>query len=338
MSNFKNHILVIRLSAMGDIAILVPVLKALLKQNKDVKITVLTQKFFTPIFKDLKNVDVYTIDTKAKHKGFLGLFKLYKELKKNNFTAIADVHNVLRSNILKIFFFKKKFIQIDKGRKEKKDLVAKKKFVQLKTSHERYADVFRKLGFKIDLSNPDFPEKAILPSKIRNILSVAKNKKIIGIAPFAAHKGKMYPLEKMKIVIEQLSKNYNILLFGGKNELPILSSFESNSNIISIAGKLTFTEELETISNLNCMLSMDSGNAHLAAMYGVKVVTIWGITHPFAGFAPFNQPKECAIIPDLRKFPKIPTSIYGNKCPENYLSAAGNILPEKIITKIENLL
>jgi ADP-heptose:LPS heptosyltransferase len=148
----------------------------------------------------------------------------------------------------------------------------------------------------------------------------------------------MYPLEKMKIVIEQLSKNNIVLLFGGKNEIPLLNSFEINSHILSVAGKLTFPEELETISNLDCMLSMDSGNGHLAAIFGVKVVTIWGVTHPFAGFAPFYQPKEYALIPNLKKFPKIPTSIYGNTSSETYLNAAASITIDQIITKIEGIL
>jgi ADP-heptose:LPS heptosyltransferase len=337
LSDSKNHILVIRLSAMGDVAILIPVLKALLEQNEGIKITVLTQKKFSPLFQGLKNSTVYPVETKTKHKGFLGIFKLYKELKKYHFTAIADVHNVLRSTLLKIFFLKRNFVQVDKGRKEKKNLISKKHFVQLKTSHQRYADVFRKLGFKIDLSNPNFPEKAILPCKVSSFFSNLEHKKIIGVAPFAAHKSKMYPLEKMKSIVKQLSENHIVLLFGGKDEIPILNSFENNSHTLSVAGKLTFSEELETISNLDCMLSMDSGNGHLAAIFGIKVVTIWGVTHPFAGFAPFYQPKEYALISDLKKFPKIPTSIYGNTYPEGYLSAAASITVEQIINKIENI-
>jgi ADP-heptose:LPS heptosyltransferase len=336
LSNSKQNILIIRLSAMGDVAILTPVLEALFRQNKDVKVTILTQKFFTPIFKNFKNVTVYPADTKGKHKGFLGLFKLYKELKKQKFTAIADIHNVLRSNVLKLFFLGKNFHQIDKGRKEKKELISKEKFVQLKTSHERYADVFRKLGLKIDLSNPTFPEKKPIPASLKSILNT-KNK-LIGIAPFAAHKSKMYSLEKMKIVIEQLSKNYTILLFGGKADAELLDTLIVNKNILSVAGKLSFSEELDTISNLDCMLSMDSGNAHLAAMFGVKVITIWGVTHPFAGFAPFNQPKENALLANKEQYTKIPTSVYGNKFPEEYINCADSILPATIIKKIEDIL
>ncbi|MCI2228782.1 glycosyltransferase family 9 protein [Polaribacter sp. MSW13] len=321
---------------MGDVAILVPVLEALFKQNKNVRITILTQLFFAPIFKDFKNITVYPVDKKGKHKGFLGLFKLYKELKPLQFTAIADIHNVLRSNVLKLLFFNKKCIQIDKGRKEKKELISKKNFKQLKTSHERYADVFRKLGFTIDLSTPVFLEKKPIPTAFKNLITSAH--KTIGIAPFAAHKSKMYPLDQMKIVVEQLSKDYTILLFGGKSDVIQLETLQTNQNIYLAAGKLSFTEELNTISNLDCMISMDSGNAHLAAMYGIKVITIWGVTHPFAGFAPFHQPTDYAMLADADQYPKIPTSIYGNKYPEDYLNCSESIAPEQIIEKVKSIL
>ena len=56
-----------------------------------------------------------------------------------------------------------------------------------------------------------------------------------------------------------------------------------------MAGKYKFKEELALISNLDLMVSMDSSNGHLAAIYGVPIVTLWGVTHPFLGFAPFGQ-------------------------------------------------
>ena len=162
---------------------------------------------------------------------------------------------------------------------------------------------------------------------------------MIGIAPFAAHESKMYPLDIMKTVVESLSKNHKIILFGGGNkEIEALNDFENAFvNVINIAGKLSFEEELDVISNLDIMLSMDSGNAHIAAMLGVKVITIWGVTHPFAGFTPFNQPEDYLLLSDRIEYPEIPTSIYGNKFPENYKEASRSISPETIINKIESV-
>lgn len=334
-----KHILAIRFSAMGDVAMTVPVLRALSQQHPDLKITLLTREFFKPFFRDLPNITVFPADVKDKHKGVFGLYKLSKELKKLDIDAVADLHNVLRSNILKKFFLRKPFVQIDKGRSEKKDLILGKSCQQLKTTQQRYADVFENLGYKIDLSHPDFPKKQILNDKIFSIVN-RDAQKWIGIAPFAAHQSKMYPLDLMEKVIKVLSKKHKIILFGGgKQEAEIFNDFEEkHDNVFNIAGKLTLDEELDLISNLDVMLSMDSGNAHLAAMLGIKVITIWGVTHPFAGFAPFNQPEDYALLADRNEFPKIPTSIYGNKYPENYKNAAGSISPETVVNKILSIL
>lgn len=317
----------------------VPVIRQFVKQYPTVKITVVTRAFFTPFFRGIDNVSVYPIDVKDKHKGVFGLYKLSRELKHLNIDAIADLHNVLRSNILKCFFFRKPFVQIDKGRVGKKALVSGKKFEQLKTTHQRYADVFEALGFKLDLANPVFPSSVTLKGKLINLLR-DNSTNYIGIAPFAAFKSKVYPLELIEKVIAKLSEHYKIVLFGGgQREIEALNKIENKfHNTINLAGKLTLDEELDIISNLSVMISMDSGNAHIAAMQGVEVITLWGVTHPFAGFYPFNQNKENALLANREEFPLIPTSIYGNKYPVGYQDAISSINPQNVIAKAEFLM
>ncbi len=330
---------------MGDVAMSVPVLRALITQNPNVKITVLSRSFLKPMFENLSNVNFYAADVDGKHKGFFGLLQLSKELKTLKIDAIADIHNVLRSKILRLFFSisRNKIAVINKGRAEKKALTRKEKkiFKQLKSTHERYADVFRSLGFQVDLSKPQFPEKEKSPNNISSLIG-NNYKKLIGIAPFAQYESKMYPLDLMEKVIEYISENtnYKVLLFGGgEKEVEILQNLANKyKNTISLAGKVKLTDELITISHLDCMISMDSANAHLAAMQGVKTITIWGVTHPFTGFAPFNQSIENTVTPDLEKYPNIPCSIYGNKICEGYENVMRSISPKKVINKIEEVL
>ena len=250
----KKSLMVIRLSAMGDVAMMVPVLSALYQKYPEVSITVLTRPFFAPFFRALPNVSVFPVEVYGRHKGILGLYKLSMELKELKIDAIVDLHNVIRSKILRLFFFTKRTVKIDKGRSEKKDLVSGKIFNQLKTTHQRYVDSFKKLGFQIDLSNSIFPKKVVLSQKLIAITGLnPSSKKIIGIAPFAAHEGKKYPLELMEEVIASLSKTHKIVLFGAsKIEAPILNTLEARfENVVSVAGKLTLDEELDVISNLN---------------------------------------------------------------------------------------
>lgn len=329
-----KHILVIRFSALGDVAMLVSVLNIFQKKYPEVKLTILTKSFFKPLFRDLE-ATIYAPDFKNEHKGILGLYKLAKQIKSLKIDAVADVHNVLRTKILKLFLFGTKFKQIDKGRKEKKALTNQKLFKQLKTTHQRYADVFEALGYPIDLNNNIALEPKKL-SKSSQILTGQSTLPWVGIAPFAAFKGKMYPLDLMEKVIESLSKNNQVFLFGGgKTEVNVLNNIASKyANTINIAGQTNLGDQLDVISNLDVMLAMDSGNAHLAAMLGIKVVTIWGITHPYAGFYPFKQPMEFALLPSKKDYPLLPTSIYGNKCPENYLDVASTITPTRVISKV----
>lgn len=339
-----KHILVIRLSAMGDVAMAVPVLRVFSETYPDVKITVLSRPFFKPLFEGIPNLNFLEADVKGRHKRF-GIIKLAEEAKDLGIDAVADFHNVIRSNIIsKYLKFKGlKTAAIDKGRAEKKTLVTAKgeTISQLKTTHQRYADVFEKLGFPIDLKKHIAPKKKNLSPKLNGLLGI-ENKKLIGIAPFAAHRSKMYPLSLMAEVLRELdsSNKYRIFLFGGgKKEIAQLKKLENPfANVTNVAGKLTFEEELALISNLDLMLSMDSGNGHLAAMYGIPVLTLWGVTHPFAGFAPFNQPESNQILSDRKEYPLIPTSVYGNKFPAGYEEVMKTIAPKMVVLKIEEII
>lgn len=336
-----QHILVIRFSAMGDVAMTVPVIKNVLRQNPQLRITVVSNAFLQPLFNGIERCYFHPAYLKAQHKGVAGMYKLYKELKSaNTFTAIADLHSVLRSTILKTFFSFSghKIATIDKGRKEKKELTRKENKIlrPLTSTHERYAEVFRKLGLAAVLKTdtPVFPKQPI-PSAIQNLF--ATGKKIIGVAPFAQHEEKMYPIDKMKAVVQQLAaENNTILLFGGgEKEALILQQWADEiSGANNIAGKFSFAEELAIISNINLMVSMDSANMHLASLFGIPVVSIWGATHPFLGFNGWAQLEKNMVQVELSCRP---CSVFGNKpCYRGDHACMYIITQQMIIDKIQN--
>lgn len=346
MNPKTKHLLVFRLSAMGDVAMTVPVIRAFVNQNPDVKITFVSRPFFKPFFIGIENVSFFEVDVNNRHKGILGLLRLFFDLQKLKFDYVADLHNVLRSKVIRLLFVLtgKRTACTNKGRSEKKALTrAKNKvFKPLKSMFERHVDTFNQLGFDINLANSIVPQKAILSDEIKNTVGFAIDENLIGIAPFAQYKSKVYPVDLMQKVIDELAintKNKVVLFGGGAEEIAVLNQLAKNKEkTIVIAGKLNLEQELQLISNLNVMLSMDSGNAHLAAMLGIKVITLWGATHPFAGFLPFNQPLNSALVADREKFPLVPTSVYGNKSVEGYHDVMRTILPEKVVEKINGLL
>ncbi|HLP72514.1 MAG TPA: hypothetical protein VK155_06400, partial [Bacteroidales bacterium] len=119
------RLLVIRNSAMGDVALTVPVLYGLRNQYPSAEITMLTARSFLPFFRSIGGMHFFHPDFRGRHRGIAGTLKLYGDLKRDvNPDIIIDLHDVLRSKMLRSVFRMagKKISVIDKGRKEKKDL------------------------------------------------------------------------------------------------------------------------------------------------------------------------------------------------------------------------
>ena len=200
---------------MGDVAMTVPIIRLVIAQHPKLKISILTKPAYVEIFREFTQANIITLD-KKKYKGLLGLIKLFNELRALDIDSVIDLHNVLRTKFLKVLWGNN-FYQIKKGRGEKKQLVNGKIFYQLKSTHQRYLETFNCLGLNLSLSYHKFPQKKDR-NKLKLIGSNNLTSKIIGIAPFAKHKAKTYSLEKTSRLIERLSINNTILLFGGGAE------------------------------------------------------------------------------------------------------------------------
>ena len=144
-------VLVIRLSAIGDVAMTVPVIYSAAKANPEDSFTVLTQAFLIPLFMNRpSNVEVIGINTKGAEKGVVGLLKFTSALLKFDFDIVLDLHNVIRTIIICTFFRLKgkRVFVVDKARKECRRLTAikNKRLYPLRPVVVRYADVFRAAG------------------------------------------------------------------------------------------------------------------------------------------------------------------------------------------------
>lgn len=396
-----DHLLIIRFSAMGDVAMTVPVVKSLAQQYPDLRITVLSKPFARTLFDGLApNVSFMGADIKGEYHGIKGLNALYRRLTAKNFTAIADLHSILRSSYLRMRFNFDRYrvAHIDKHRAMRRALTAtnNKQLVQLPTPFEGYADVLAQLGYPVNINFTSiFPpeggdlkliapfingkskgeeekklserEKAIREETAcegaetktlsegaegkreeEKVLSEKEEEEVkaeslkprgekwIGIAPFAAHKGKIYPLEKMERVIELLLErepNCRIFLFGGgAEERELLTQWESRHDRCTCALLGSLYNELVLMSHLDTMVSMDSANMHLASLTGTRVVSVWGATHPFAGFMGWNQSPADAVQTTL---PCRPCSIFGNKpCLHGDYPCLNSITPEEIVERV----
>ena len=338
-----KKVLILRFSSFGDVAIMVPVLRALSKKFPDVEFNLASRPKMAPLFEEFTNINFISLDIENDYKGLNGIFKLFKILKKLKPTHVADLHFVIRTRLISLLFkiLGYKVRSIDKGRRQKKSLTRSKNkyFEPLTPTIFRYSKVFSKLGFSVDITKNKLSYNNYLPEKLKEIFYLDKTK-WIGIAPFASFEGKTYPLDLMQQVIVFLQKDYKIFLLGaGKKEEDLLDVWsKAYLNCWNASKELDFKEQLMTLPFLDVMISMDSLNGHLASNAGIPVITIWGQTHPYAGFAPFGQPEENSICSDRVKYPGIPTSIYGKEIPKGYENVFRTISPKVVIEKVLEIL
>lgn len=344
-----HHILIIRFSAMGDVAMTVPVVHALATQYPDVRITMLSKPFARPLFEELApNVGFMGADLQGEYKRVKGLNALYRRLTAKHFTHVADLHSVLRSDYLRLRFHLDRFkvAHVDKHRSQRRLLTAKegKMMMPLPTVFDNYLEVFQKLGFPLHLTFtslfcPEEMDEKVWAEK----WSKRDEKELwVGVAPFAAHQGKAYPLPLMQealSLIERQHPSCRFFLFGGggEEEERIKEMVGERANYVSVpAMNLPLRQELMLMAQLNVMISMDSANMHLASLVETPVVSVWGATHPYAGFMGYGQSVENVVQADLSCRP---CSIFGNKaCWRKDYACLHHISPEKIAEKVLRML
>ncbi len=339
-----RKVLMVRLSALGDVAMTIPVIYSLCRAYPDTTFVMLTQRVVSRLFIQAPaNLQIVVADVKGSHRGVAGLYRLAREMRRLSIDAVADLHDVLRSKFLR--FFLKMWgiptVVIDKGRTEKRRLTARKgkALRQLTSSFERYAMVFRELGFDFSLDFVSLYGEARGDAALFAEKSDAKQpgERWVGIAPFAKHVGKIYPLERMEQVVARLSseEHCKIFLFGaGDAEQAILSRWsEHYPRVVPLADKrYGFDFELALISHLDAMVSMDSANMHLASLVATPVVSVWGATHPYGGFLGWKQSEARVVQRDLSCRP---CSVFGNKpCPHHDYTCL-DIAPEQIVEQVK---
>lgn len=342
--------LVIRLSALGDVAMTIPAIYPVCYSYPGTRFVVVTTKIPAGLFVNKPdNLTVEGVEFKHGCRGIPDLARVFRSLlARYHFDVLVDLHDVLRSRILSLFcrMHGIPVFRIDKGRREKHRLTRKshKLLAQLPTSHERYMTTLARAGFNTDITQR-FVSVFTMPPDPSTFAAATRPKQPgetwVAIAPFARHKGKIYPPDKTGEILSTLAarRGYRLFLFGGGGEekRTLDTWAESRPNITSLAGKhYGFATELALLSYMDVMLSMDSANMHLASLVGVKVVSVWGATHPYCGFAGWNQDYNNCVQADL---PCRPCSVFGNRpCRFGDYPCLTTISRQSIVSRIDHVL
>ena len=325
------RLLVFRFSSLGDVALCLPVLRSVLHAHPALHITLVTRKNFAPLFAHLPRIQLHYLAPEATHKGLIGLYRLFRELRiQGEYDAVIDLHNVLRSQVLRSFFrwSGTAIYAYRKDRQGRKGLTRSEKKERKPLTHtvQQYLSVFAQAGYAADLLPAPHLGASYKPEKGH-----------IGFAPLASNRQKTWPLHHARKLLELLRHQASkVLLFGGLNERAVLLELADGLDYVEVmAGKSKgLLDEISLMQGLEWMISMDSANMHLAALAGVPTISIWGATHPDAGFAALGDHHRQVQIA-VEELPCRPCSVFGQKtCARGDWACMERLQPEMVLNAV----
>jgi len=328
-------VLVLRLSALGDVAMTIPAVYSVARAYPQHTFVVATSAFTARLFINApSNVEVIGLSI-GESRGAGGTWRMLRRLSRLHVDAVADLHNVLRSWIVDASFRLrlKPVAMLDKHRSERRAILhdhasSATPFVS------RYFDVFARLGMP---AAPQFTSlfQNGLPALPADLPAKA-NEQWVGVAPFARYRSKTYDEAQMREVVAQLAARprSRVFLFGarGREEKLLHEWADKAENVFVVAGRLQLEEELALMAHVDVMLTMDSANMHMASLVGTRVVSLWGGTTPACGFLGYGQAPSDALMAGLSCQPC--TIAGSDSCPLGHMQCTRAIPVQQIIQKI----
>lgn len=301
--------LILRFSSIGDIILTTPVIRCLKKQYPEAEVHFVTKKSYKTLVETNIYIDKYYLLDNS-------LNDLIKQLKVERYDYVIDLHNNLRTRIIKFRLGVKSF-SYDKLNFQKWLLVKfKKNFMPNVHIVDRNLKTVETLGIKNDNAGLDYfiPAKdelpvEWLPESFRDSYAV--------YAIGGQHETKKLPLPKMIELCEKI--DLPLVLIGGKEDTEqaekLVFAFENKANkqILNTCGKCTLNQSASLIKGASIVYTHDTGMMHVAAALKKKVVSIWGNTVPEFGMYPYQTNFVALEVKDLACRPC--SKIGYEKCP-----------------------
>jgi ADP-heptose:LPS heptosyltransferase len=303
-----KKILVIRFSSIGDIVLTSPVVRCVKQQIPGVVIHFLTKNVFHEVIQFNPNIDkrIYLTDK---------LSTTIKELRKEKYDLIIDLHKSIRSRLI-TSALRVKTISFDKLNYEKW-LMVKFKKNNLPSKHivDRYFDSLKAINIYNDNKGLEFftgdVHEPVLP--FNNFIAF-----VIG----AKHNTKKLPTDKITEIIKALKRN--VILIGGKEDAKDGEIIRNilPEKIFNACGRYSLIQSALVVKNADAVLTHDTGFMHIAAALKKNIISIWGNTIPEFGMYPYMPGAENNfIISEVKNLYCRPCSKLGfPECPEKHFS------------------
>lgn len=280
-----EHIAFFRLSALGDVVLAIPTIRAIQQAWPDCKITWITSSAVAPMLKGLSGVDFIVID---KPRGPADYLALRKRFKPYSFDVLIAAQASLRANLIFPFIRAKRKIGFDsrRGRELHRCFVSE----QVPYRDEHLAEGF--MGFARALGVPT-PERDDyrwdLPVGDDDRQWAAQQRlteRMIAINPAASKAERTWPTERYIELVQQLTDRYRcqIVLTGGpaKNELEIAAAIEAavGDKVTNLVGKTSYGQMTALMGEVDCLIAPDTGPVHIAVAMGTAVIGLYAVARP----------------------------------------------------------
>lgn len=331
-------ILIIRFSSIGDILLTSPFIRQVRNKYPQAQIDYVVKSKFSELIRynpHLNNIYEFG-DPPADP-----LSILVKRINLEKYSFIFDLHNNIRSNIVRHRIRANKKYHIRKNKFEQKLLIwfKKNRYGKITPIPERYLAVGKACGIEDDKKGLEFFWPKQTEQKVREKLNQAGldlEKPIIGLVPGAGFFTKRWPLEYFAELSNRIYKSYQIVVLGGKNETGLGEVLASNQKIHNFAGKLSLLETGIAISLMNLVISNDSGLMHMATAVNTPVVALFGSSVKELGFFPYRGKSLVLENQDLNCRPC--SHIGREDCPQDHFKCMREISPGRVYDSVMEIL
>ncbi len=294
-------ILLIRFSSLGDVILTTSVARNIKINDPTASVDILTKPEYASVFEN--NPDFNDV-----------LFSISRNKK---YDYVVDLHNNIRSNLIKYFFSAKKRLTYNKA------VYARRIYVHTrymgselkKTVVDRYLEPLSEIGFDVSYIPPVF-----IPTEqeLEDAKKLVKTQKYIAIAPGSKWRTKEWIMENYIGLAVRIIRDLGveIVLLGSSEDVELSNKIYKGvgtlkSHITDLTGKTSIREFAAVIKNSSILVSTDSGAMHLGCAVDKEIVAIFGPTVKEFGF----QPQGEKIVIVEKKMKCRPCSLHGsNKC------------------------
>jgi heptosyltransferase-2 len=329
-------ILIIRFSAIGDILLMTPLLRALRGKHPDARITVVTRARFAPLLAHNPRVSEVIGWDDAESIAALG-----RRLKGRGFSHQLDLHGSLRSLALRRAAGGR-WTTYPKHRVARTVLIRTKRDVyrDRRPVAERYFDAAKDLGVAPDDGPPEmFLSRPTLQAAEDFLAAhgIGVTRQLIAVAPGAAHFTKRWPLHHWTALARRLVDIGNdVVVVGGPEdrELGAAVADAAGARAVSAAGGFDLPGSAALLKRARALVSGDTGVMHLASAIGTPVVALFGPTVEPFGFFPYHA--KAKVL--QRELSCRPCSAHGGpRCPEVHHRCLQDLTPEDVLDALRKL-